>query len=387
MNASPAFFTMKIFAPLLSAFLILLVISSHARAQSPLSGFNPATLSDRPTGAFIDGRFFTSSEAVELRAIYLDKWDGNFHPETTNNSELVWMTDAGLAYGGWRLAGFYRGEAFMKANKDTLELLRMLNLKEINSPNAFDIDIGITGFSATGIELSKGFRLDAVLEGLDAGITARYLRGLQIQEGTLTGTAATTSPATYEFDLLLDYVYDKNIIYERTGLTRGKGNGLSFDLGFRYKYSPNLKAELVFRDIMGTIYWNRVPYTTANAASEVISFDENGFQQYRPTINGFEGYKDFRQNIQLKTDLSVSYTRGALTLRPEVNFIGERSLKWIFLGYLAGNTAISTGYNLEYGTISLGITHRIFSMQAFTSHFDPSDANALGLAFSINHEF
>lgn len=382
------FFIMNIIAALFFIFLPVLASFECAWAQSPLSGFNPAALSDRPTGAFIDGTFFAGSNAVPLKAIYLDKWDGPFNPDGTNQSDLYWKTGAGVAYGGWRLAWFYRGEAFMEANRDTIELLRMANLKNIDSADEFDIDMSVKGFSATGIELSTGFSLDALLKGLDAGVTARYLRGLQIQEGTLTGAAMTMSLETYDFDLLLDYVYDKNLVYSRPDALRGNGNGLSFDLGFRYIYSPALKAELLFRDILGSIYWKNVPYTKARAASEIISFDEDGFQQYSPTISGFEGYKDFKQKIPLKTDLSVSYARGPFTLRPELNFIGSRSLKWIFLGYRAGSrTTFSAGYNLDYNGLSLGASHRIFNIQAFTSNLDLEDANALGLTLSVAHEF
>lgn len=373
---------------LLSAFLVVFASFEHAFGQSPFSGFNPAALSERPAGVFVDGTFFTGSDGVPLKAIYLDRWDGPFHPAETNQSDLYWKTGAGATYGGWRLAWFYRGEAFIKTNRDTIELLRMANLKNIDSTDAFDIDMSISGFSATGIELSTGFGLHSLLKGLDAGLTARYLRGLQIQEGTLTGAAMTTSPVSYDFDLFLDYVYDKNLVYDRPDAVRGNGNGLSFDLGFRYVYSPALKAELLFRDILGAIYWKDVPYTTARAASDVISFDEDGFQQYSPTISGFEGHKDFKQKIQLKTDLSVSYTSGPFTLRPVVNFIGDRSLKWIFLGYQAGsNTTFSAGYNLDYNSLSLGASHGMFNIQAFTSNLNIEDANALGLTLSLVHEF
>lgn len=383
----PPHSTMQIAAVLLPV-LLLIFSYGNAAAQSPVSGFNPAVLSDKPAGVFIEGSAFSGSGAVGLKAIFLDEWDGSFHPDDENHADLYWRTAAGVAYGGWRTAVFYRGEAFLKSNRDTLEFLRMANLKKLDPAGALDIDVSIKGFSATGIELSKGFSLDGLLEGLDAGVTARYLRGHQIQEGSLTGTAVTTSSVTYDFDIFLDYVYDTNLVYDRPDAIAGNGDGMSFDVGFRYVYSPALKAELLFRDVLGRIYWKNVPYTTANAASDVITFDESGFQQYNPTISGFESYKDYTQKLQLKTDLSVSYTRGPFLLRPEVNFLGDgHALKWVFAGYEAWSTLFTAGYNFDYTAVSLGVMHRNFRLQAFTDDLDIEDANALGVSFAAGYEF
>jgi len=367
--------------------LFVLCSESSPSAQSPLSGFNPASLIGASNGIFLAGKTFWGGNALPLRAIFFDEWDGPFRPDKTNRSDNYWKTDAGLIHNGWRLAFMYRGELFMEANKDTIEILRMVNLKEeLPVGRVFDINLKAHGFSAKGVELSRGISLDGVAKGLSAGFTARYLIGERIQEGKLVGEVTPTGPMTYDFNLPLDYIYDENFIYNRRGIIQGSGNGYSFDVGVRYLFSEKFSAEVLLRDIGGRIYWKDVPFTTANATSNVGSYDEQGYQIYRPTIQGYEGYKDFNQKIPSKTDIAFSYQKGAFILSPTVNLIEGRPLYWIDLGYKTNeNVSIMIGYNINYQTFSIGGAYKTFLLNIYSSDVDLRRTNAIGLILSVNY--
>lgn len=373
---------------LLSAFPLI----SLSFAQSPISGFNPATLVDRKDGVFIDARTFWADNALPLQAIFLDKgWDGPFRPEDTNRLDVFWKTDAGIIYRGWRLAGFHRGELFMKANRDTVEILRMINLEEkLPVGRTFDIDMTAEGFSAKGIELSRGFRIKGSGSGNDlaVGFTVRYMKGEKIQEGTIKGNATPTDPKAYDFDLQLDYVYDENFVYERRDTAPGTGDGYSFDAGMQYDFNDSLSAEILFRDILGRIYWKDVPYTTADATSATKYFDENGYMAFRPTIRGYEGNKDFTQKIPLKTDIVVTYKKDPFTLSPTINFIKGRPLYWMDIGYKATeNLSFDIGYNTNYKSFSIGTAYKKAILKICTNDIDLNSAMAIGLIMSFRYEW
>ena len=365
--------------------VLVLTFPSPGFAQSPLSDFNPAVLIDSPNIIFFDGRTFWADNALPLRAIFFDKWGGPFNPDTTNSSDNYWKTGAGLVHNGWRLAGYYRGELFMTANKDTIEILRMVNRKEeLTEARVFEIDLKTDGFSAAGFELSKGIDLNKVTKGLSSGVTARYLRGEKIQNGSITGTVTSTGPMTYDFDFSLDYLYDENLVYDRRDTISGTGNGYSLDLGVRYLINERLSAEVLLRDIGGRIYWRDVPYTTANATSDIKSYDEEGYQVYRPTIQGYEGYRDFTQEIPLKTDISLSYQKGVVALTPTVNFIEGRPLYWIDMEYIVSNDIhMLIGYNANYHAVSAGMVYRKTSFNIWLNDIDLYRTSAIGLALSI----
>lgn len=368
---------------------LLLQLSTPAFAQSPLSGFNPATIADGTNGVFLEGKTFLADNALPLQAIFFDKWEGPFRPDERNNLDVYWKTDAGFLFQGWRFAGFHRGELFAEANRDTLEILRMTNLKEeLPVGRVFEIDMKGKGFSAFGAEISKGVSLESLMDGLSMGLTARYMVGEKVQKGRITGNATATGPNTYDFDLFLDYIYDENLIYKRRDVTPGSGEGYSFDLGFKYEFSKRFGAEILWRDIWGRIYWKDVPFTTADATSDTKGYDEEGYQVYRPTIRGYEGYKDFVQKVPLKTDVTIFYEEGPFTITPTVNFIEDRPLYWIDLGYrITEKFSINAGYNTNYRAFSIGTSYKKTLLSFYSSDIDLNKTNAIGLKLAVQYEW
>lgn len=384
------FYSISLKYQFIALIIILFLIfypGSPIFAQSPVSDFNPAILTESPNGIFVNGKTFWADNSLPLRAIFFHKWGGPFNPEGINRSDNYWKTEAGLIHAGWRITGFYRGELFIETNKDTIKILRMVNLKQaLPTGRAFDIDMKARGFSAAGVEVSRGLDLANVSEGLSAGFTARYLRGEKIQEGKIEGSVTATGPMAYDFSLLLAYIYDKNLIYKRKNTISGIGDGYSFDIGLRYTFKDNLSTEVLFRDIGGRIFWKDVPYTTANAASDIKRYDKDGYQVYSPTIHGYEGYKDFTQKIPVKTDIVFSYKRGVFTLTPTVNLIEGRPLYWIETAYQrSSNSSIMAGYNINYRAVSIGYTYHKVLFNIYLSDMDLSRANAIGLELSLWH--
>lgn len=373
---------------LLAAIVFFITLfSSNTHAGSPISGFNPALLSKSADTYFFDGRTFWADNALPLQAIFFDKWGGPFTPEVINRSDNYWKTNVGITHDQWRFAGFYRGELFMETNRDTITILRMVNREqELPVGKSFDIALNAHGFSAAGVELSRGIDLSKLANGLNAGFTARFLKGEKIQEGAITGIVTATGPTTYDFNLQLDYFYDENLVYNRRNAISGAGGGYSIDIGLQYILSNSVTAEILFRDILGRIYWRNVPYTIAGATSNVKDYDEDGYQIYHPTISGWEIYKDFTQKVIRKTDLAISYDKEPFAITPTVNFIGNRPLYWIEFTYkIKNDLPINLGYNFNYGTFSMGTTFKKVVVDIYTNDLDFSRAMAVGLRVSTQH--
>jgi len=353
---------------------------------SPLSGFNPADLADVHGAVFFEGRGFAADNAgLSVIGLLRNDWGATDAPQPSNRALAYWDTATGVAYKGWRIAGFYRGEFYIDANRDTVDFLAMINRRaQLPVGRVFNIDLSSNGFSAKGIEVSKGIEL---LKGLRAGVTARYISGEMLQFGTLTGNATPTAPNAYDFNFLLDYSYDRNIIYPRQA-TPGTGNGYSFDLGLRYKASDTLSAGLLLRDLAGRIYWTNVPFSTVDATSDVKSFDSSGYQQYRPTIQGFEGYRNITQHIPFKADADVTATFGPVTVSPQLNVINGRPLYWLFFGYKPSpDTSLSAGYNTNYEAWSVGFAFKKSMLSVYSSGLDPGRAPALGAALTLRWDW
>ena len=365
-------------------------LPSSGFPQTPLSGFNPATLAYAKGSAFLEARAFGGNNAFALKSLFLDEWDVYFEPDGRNTADMYWKADSGVIYKGWRIAGFYRGELFIKANRDTVEILRMINLKQdLPVGRNFTIDLKANGFSAAGVEISRGVELDGILKGLKAGVTARYLRGERIQSGRIAGNVTPNDRKSYDFDLFLDYVYDDNYVYDRWDMeSKFYGNGYSFDFGVRYDMGGKAAVGVLLRDIMGRIYWKDIPYTTADATSKIKSYDDDGYQQFRPTIRGYESYKDYSQRIPLKTDIDFSYSINPFILGSTVNLIESRPLYWLTVHYNAtGDFQISVKYNTNYEVFSAGLAYKSAMLEICSSDTRLNRAGAVGLAASFRYEW
>lgn len=359
-----------------------------ARAQNPLSGFNPATLAGETKGVFFEARAFCAENTLTLQPLLIeDQKNGPFRPGKDNSADAAWKTASGLIWHGWKFAAIYRGEMYMKANQDTLEILRLIDRKK-NLPvgREFKVDLQAQGFSAFGVEVSKGMKCNILIPGLSAGFAARYLQGEMIQEGKIKGKVTPISRKSYNFDLLIDYVYDDNLVYERRETIPGSGTGYSFDLGLQYVAGTWFKGEVLWRDIGGRMFWKDTPYTTAHANSKTREYDSQGYQIYRPTIRGYESYKDYVQNIPLKTDILLSFQAGPFTLTPSVSFIENRQFSWIDLDYrIVKNFSLRAGYNPDYQAFSLGIACGKISLTVSGSDTDIATTQFLGLMLSLQY--
>ena len=368
----------------------LLNCISEAHANSPMSGFNPTYLADTPDGLTVQARTFWANSALPLRSIYFDKWEeGNFSPDTVNSADTWWQADTGIVYNSWRLAALYRGELFLETNRDTIEVLHLIETRQkLPVGRTFSIDLEAEGFSAYGIELAKGLNLDGILPGLRTGIAVRYLNGEMIQNAKIMGSATPTGPKTYDFDLLLDYTYDRSIIYRRRNTVPGRGDGFSFDVGLDYAWKEKFGGSLLVRDLFGRIFWKDMPYTYADATSEVKTYDNHGYQTFRPTIRGFEGYRSFTQKIPLKTDIDLWYREGPITLTTTLNLVEDRPLYWVDLALRPfPDLLVSAGYNINYEAMVIGITYRNATVRLTADEVELSRAKALGFEFTVPYEW
>jgi hypothetical protein len=376
---------MRTFSLSCAVLLQIVMTGLCAYAGSPLSGFNPADIDPGSKGTSIHATTFWADNVFTLEAILRNKWKGDYTPSDDNTANAYWYACADITWYGWRIAGFNRGELFMDANRDTVDILHLVKTKQdLPVGRRFDIDLSCEGFEASGVEVSKKLDLGLLADGLDAGFTGRLLGADRVQHGTVRGILAPTGTKTYDFNLDVNYVYDKNLLYSRDNSPPSSGNGYSFDLGAAYRWNESLCVSVLARDLLGRIYWKDAPYTDAKAVSDVTYYDDDGYQLFRPTIEGYESYKDFTQRIPFKTDVDVTYARGPVKISSTVNIIENNPYYWFNAEYaLKESLSISAGYNVNYRIFSAGAAYKYFQLYAYTDNVSVDRVKALGLSVSF----
>lgn len=367
-----------------SALVLAIILSwSAALAAPPLAGYNPAELPYSPSGPFVEASVFAADNVLPVMSIVDDSWRGDFTPANRNHADLYWKTAAGVAADGWRVAAFNRAEFFIKSNRDAIEFIYLTKKKrDLTTDRTYAADLDANGFIANGVEVSHGRKLDRIIPGLSAGLTFRFMDATYLQDGSVTGYVVPLGPRSYDYNLYLDYAYSKNIIYDREGEHLGDGYGFSADIGVSYR-KGGWRADLLLRDLGGGIYWQSAPYTTANAVTPTTSTSTNGYQDFTPSIRGFEGNKRYRQEIPLKTDITMGYEEGPFSGSAAVILLRDQPRTWLEAGYAPNEKVrLSLAYNLEYSAISYALAAYGFKLGITIDGLEVREANALGLQMS-----
>jgi len=365
--------------------LLLLWLPTFLYSRTPLSGSNPAVFSYPQREFFVTVDSFRANTALPIQSLFSPVWSGPFYPEERNYLDIFWNATAGIFFHNWTLSIFSRAEYFIDCNKDTAEILKLINNKEeLPVGRTFFIDIQSRSFSSSGLEISRRIGLEQLLQGLTAGFTLRSFLATGIQQGKITGTVVPISPKSYEYDLWMDYIYDKNKVYDRRDEYPENGYGYSMDIGFAYYPWESFGIECLIRDVAGRIYWNKIPYTTATATSDNMEYDKDGYLIFKPTITGYESHKSMVQKIPLKTDLSFVYRTPKAEVSTTINFIEDRPLYWVNCDIHAmDDFTVLAGYNINYESFNLGFRWRNLALQMYSSTLLFDETKSLGVNFSL----
>ncbi len=156
---------------------------------------------------------------------------------------------------------------------------------------------------------SRGFRFGFntwLRDDIEIKAYFSLLTPTDIEQGNLNGSAVVVGTSDYDFDFHSDLVYKDDPLYDRATQDLS-GQGYSIDLAFHYIVNEKWSINLELFDIAGEIKFDDVAFTTADATSDIKTFDENGYVIYNPVITGLEGNKSFTYKFNTQSHLAVAY--------------------------------------------------------------------------------
>ena len=118
-------------------------------------------------------------------------------------------------------------------------------------------------------------------------------------EGELNGTAQVIDEKDYDFQFDVDYVYSKDVLFERE-VQAPQGYGYSTDLKLEWQPTKHFAGLLTIVDLLGEIQWLNAPYTIATGSSDNKTYDEDGNVHVKPVGKGLEANKDYIQTLPRK---------------------------------------------------------------------------------------
>ncbi len=348
---------------------------------------DPAELSESPTAGWRVGvreSSFVGNRILPLADLFGD-WEGSARISSKNLAHLRSETAATARQGMWELSAGLRTELTMEANRDAVEIIRLLRGKQdLPTDAVFETALSGNGFAAEQVRLARGWTSDS-FPGLSAGAAIAFLHGELVQKGRVGGPLTVTGRRAYDYDLDLDYAYDQNYLYDREagrGDLSGYGHAFDFGLGYR-RGAARLFARV--EDFASAIRWSNVPATQARAANGRRYFDESGYVHYDPIISGFEGDRSMTQGIAAKYSAGGSYDAGMIRIDVAADRMRNVTFPRIavetpFPG--RDDDRLSAGYDIYFQSASIRYAGRKGGLALMSDALVPRRVRSAGLEVS-----
>jgi len=313
-------------------------------------------------------------------------WGDAYTPKEHTNIALInHRADIGMLWDTLYIGYAFRYDIFIKTDKSTLDILNLVNSREdLPLNHQYNIDLEAYGFSSDNLIISKEFDIiSSKSKELKIYGGFSIIRASKMENGKLKANANIVSKKEYNFDGLLDYYYTHNSIYD-LDVEEATGYGYSLNFGLFYRYNRHSILFLA-EDFASNIYWNNLPYSQVNITSNRKEYDSNGYVKYKPSISGYELYRDYTQ--KLKTNLKLEYKyqyNSYIDLGVGGQYFSEILFPYLSVSYQENsNIGYKLGYDIRFKQVLLELDIYDFKASISTnSIYDPSAIN-LNLSYSF----
>jgi len=310
----------------------------------------------------------------------LDDWEGDDF--TSGKQQWAWSwLEIGVKYQHWGVGFVQRSDFDLRFSKDTAELYwRSANKKPLPLGRAYSTALDANGLKASGLRLMFA---DAWGESAHYSFGLSYLRATYILDGSMGGAANVVNESDYEFELLIDYHYTEDSLFDRT-VDEPSGQGFAIDAEFNYQFSEATSIDIQVRDLFANVYWSESPYTEGRATSERKEYDENGYVSINPALTGFEGIdSQYVQRLSPRWHAQLSHSfigpYGALL---QYRHQYGRSLFALGATLSVGQGAVSSSYWPMQNLIEIDWRYRKLRFSIAADQLDKSELKSVWLSMS-----
>ena len=308
--------------------------------------FSPVYVTSLDNSFYVNTNIFLTNDLFRLKDLFNGIKTNDSHIKNGTNIALGdTRTDVGYNSKKYGYFGYvYKEEVLIDTNKDTVELLYLsTNKKDLPVGKHYNLDLTIKAFKVQGIEYAKSFDLyhdNGYIFNVGFGLEA--LQGKDMQDGTIKGNGIVNSKKDYSFNIVSSYDYTHNYLY-KLNVKKASAYGYSSDLSL-YLKKDGLSLLLLANDLFGKLYWRHLPHSDVNLSSHNKVYDANGYVRYKPTVSGYEGYKNYTQTLVRKYRAQIAYMHKRYFFK-----LGSDAMYGIYMPYIEGDYMLTSDFSLGLG--------------------------------------
>jgi len=250
---------------------------------------------------FVNTDTFIDSRPMAV-ASFVGGWDRNF---SGGSSALAFSwNEMGIGFQGWLIGMFWRQDSYLRFHPDTAEFYYLTeNKKPLEYGRDYNIDLSVKHNNSQGFRIRRQL-VDRSDFKFTVGLS--YLQAAQLFYGRLTGKIVAKTENDYDFDnVQLDYMYYDDKLFDRY-VEAPIGNGYTADVSVFFQLNNRISLTLHVTDIYSRIRWRDVPATRAQLTSDNKTYDENGYVNVDPALQGRHSQQNYTQSLPMRSALTLS---------------------------------------------------------------------------------
>lgn len=347
---------------------------------TPLALFNHF---DKTKHYHLSLEYNNANDVLALKDATRYSWQSEgYSPREGSNIAIIdHRVDLGMNLNSWYIGYALRYDMFVKTDRSTMDIMQLINTQsDLPFGRQYDIYLKTFGVASHNLILSKSFML---LPNLKAFAGVSLIQAFATQDGFVDAYANVLSKNEYDFEGYSEYYYDKNLLYT-LDVDKPTGYGYSLMLGLEYHYRAHTLRFLA-QDIASTIYWQALPYSEVLMTSDTKEYDSNGYVKYKPSISGYELYRDYPQKLESKYLLEYEYQQNQkLSGKVALGYYHNTLLPFVALKYNQNqNINYSIGYEARFHQLSLGMEFYDFKASIATNDITHPTAVSMNLSYAF----
>ncbi len=376
------------------SFILLSLIGYHfccagAQAQQTLSDQSfPLHPAGKEWQVYTKLNLLAAYDAIPVRNFDSD-WSSGYAPKAGRNLFLQRnRAEFGVEKDGWQIGLEYRQQGSLDASHDMVEFYHMYQQRERPvRARDFAIDGQFQSWSAAGLRLAHSFALSADKDTAPLlMISGSVYANPRMRDMAISGTANYQSNDVYslavtslESNTRYRYPFMQNV--------SPSGSGASISLALQWPLRENLTLHLAANDLWSRMRWSNLPTVRQQLNSEVTSYDQDGYVNYRPLLSGQNSQMRKQRSIGASAAASLEYRLAQWQLKSGVDYLEGSYVPMVSASYPTRWGSFTGSYESRFHSVGIGYDYGIFGLHLRSNRWSLSQASALGLDASLRYRF
>lgn len=327
-----------------------------------------------------------ASDAVPISQLGEEEWAG-YSPKSGRNAALMRHRAAiGAEKDRWRIGVELRQEAWLSTDRATLDAVFLYQHKQKPMPPASYVLQG-RYFSW----LAQGLRIGRTLDGPTVAGRAATIElsgaiyGKQrLRERSVSGSLTYPQAETYAF-AATHADANSRMTYPFMGeapSATGAGLSVAVTVPLADEWTLRVQAD----DIASRLHWKNMPVNTESMSSNVTSYDEKGYVNYRPLLSGRKRQLVQTFVIPRYTAAAFDYRRGNWGAALQVARYAGQTIPTLSLSHRFGWVTLRGNVETRFHTAGIGVDAGNFRilLQSDSLDLDQATARSLQLHYHLS---